>query len=80
MTGVVAENTDRVIVMYAGRIMESASSDDLFSDPQHPYTRALLRCIPDFAHRDEPLFQITGQPPVPSGSAATRVPLCRALP
>ena len=78
--GVVAENTDRVIVMYAGRIMESASSDDLFSDPQHPYTRALLRCIPDFEHRDEPLFQITGQPPVPSAQPQRGCPFVERCP
>jgi oligopeptide/dipeptide ABC transporter ATP-binding protein len=78
--GVVAQNTDRVIVMYAGRIMESASSEELFSDPQHPYTRALLRCIPDLAHRDEPLFQIAGQPPMPSTQPQQRCPFVERCP
>ena len=45
--GVVAEVADRVGVMYAGRLVEEARAPDLFNDPKHPYTRALLRAIPD---------------------------------
>jgi peptide/nickel transport system ATP-binding protein/oligopeptide transport system ATP-binding protein len=45
--GVVAEVADRVGVMYAGRLIEEARAPDLFNDPKHPYTRALLRAIPD---------------------------------
>ncbi len=45
--GVVAEVADRVGVMYAGRLVEEATTRDLFDDPKHPYTRALLRAIPD---------------------------------
>jgi oligopeptide/dipeptide ABC transporter ATP-binding protein len=48
--GVVAENADRVIVMYAGRKIEEADVDDLFELPAHPYTRGLLASIP---HLDE---------------------------
>jgi peptide/nickel transport system ATP-binding protein len=44
--GVVAEVCDRVVVMYAGRVVEQGSIDDIFHRPQHPYTRALLRSIP----------------------------------
>ena len=44
--GVVAENADRVAVMYAGRIVESATVERLFEDPQHPYTRGLLHSVP----------------------------------
>ncbi len=44
--GVIAEVCDRVVVMYAGRVVEEASVDDLFHRPQHPYTEALLRSIP----------------------------------
>jgi oligopeptide/dipeptide ABC transporter ATP-binding protein len=44
--GVVAENADRVAVMYAGRIVEEAPVGAIFRDPKHPYTRALLRSIP----------------------------------
>jgi oligopeptide/dipeptide ABC transporter ATP-binding protein len=48
--GVVAENADRVVVMYAGRKVEEADVDDLFERPAHPYTRGLLASIP---HLDE---------------------------
>src|SRR5437868_9820898 len=61
--GIIAENADRVLVMYAGRIMESAPTAELFRNPQNPYTRALLHCIPDAGRRAGPLFQIAGQPP-----------------
>ncbi len=44
--GVVAQMTERVIVMYMGRVVEEASVDELFYDPKHPYTQALLRSIP----------------------------------
>ncbi|MGE0321843.1 MAG: ABC transporter ATP-binding protein [Polyangiaceae bacterium] len=44
--GVIAEVCDRVVVMYAGRVVEQATVDDLFHKPQHPYTAALLRSIP----------------------------------
>ena len=45
--GVVAENADRVVVMYAGRKVEEASADDLFDRPGHPYTRGLLGSLPN---------------------------------
>ncbi|NRP75642.1 Oligopeptide transport ATP-binding protein OppD [Ensifer psoraleae] len=45
--GVVAETCQRVIVMYAGRIVEQASAVDLFARPMHPYTKALMRSVPD---------------------------------
>lgn len=44
--GVIAQHCDRVIVMYCGRIVESGPTKELFSDPKHPYTKALLRSIP----------------------------------
>ncbi len=44
--GVVAEVADRVVVMYAGRVVEQAATEDLFAHPRHPYTRSLMRCIP----------------------------------
>jgi peptide/nickel transport system ATP-binding protein len=46
---VVAELADRVAVMYAGRIVESGTRDQLFTDPRHPYTRRLMRAVPDIA-------------------------------
>ena len=51
--GVVAQVCDRVIVMYAGRVIEQAPVSDLFKRPQHPYTKALLESIPKAGHRSE---------------------------
>jgi oligopeptide/dipeptide ABC transporter ATP-binding protein len=67
--GVVAENCDRVVVMYAGRKVEEANVDDLFEHPAHPYTRGLLGSIPslDLATRTVParsrLNEIKGMVP-----------------
>src|SRR5699024_5492614 len=44
--GVVAEMADKVVVMYAGQVVETANVVDLFTKPKHPYTEALLSCIP----------------------------------
>ncbi len=62
--GVVAGTCDRVCVMYAGRIVERGDTAQLFADPKHPYTRALLRSIPrvDASGRQR-LHSIKGQPP-----------------
>jgi oligopeptide/dipeptide ABC transporter ATP-binding protein len=59
--GVVAEICDRVAVMYAGQVVERAPMEKLFAAPQHPYTAALLRAIPQSAAADEPLPVIPGQ-------------------
>src|SRR6266404_307305 len=65
--GVVAGLADRILVMYAGRIVESADSAELFRDPRHPYTAALLKCIPSLSGpRLERLPTLPGQPPQPS--------------
>ncbi len=63
--GVVAGMCDRVCVMYAGRIVEKASTDDLFAHPLHPYTEGLIASVPhmDPEHKKERLFSIEGQPP-----------------
>ncbi len=61
--GIVAERSDRTFVMYAGRIVESAVSTDLFRDPRHPYTRALLASLPQNAEPGKPLATLEGQPP-----------------
>jgi oligopeptide/dipeptide ABC transporter ATP-binding protein len=54
---------DRVAVMYAGRIVESAPVRDLFGDPRHPYTAALLGSVPRVDQKIDRLASIEGQPP-----------------
>ena len=61
--GVVAEMADRVAVMYAGQIVELASAQDLFKNPQHPYTRSLLASIPNIDSEDTRLHVIQGMVP-----------------
>lgn len=62
--GVVAGIADRVAVMYAGQIVEHANVKELFKNPQHPYTRALLETLPKVSgERDSRLRSIDGQPP-----------------
>ncbi len=79
--GIVAGLCDEVAVMYAGRIVEYAARDDLFSDPCHPYTVLLLRCVPRLDRVGAATLEsIQGQPPdlvrMPPGcSFALRCPL-----
>ncbi|HSC95931.1 MAG TPA: ABC transporter ATP-binding protein [Burkholderiales bacterium] len=61
--GIVAKMCDRVLVMYAGRIVESGSVRDIFNHPSHPYTQALLRSVPSMDEDVERLYSIEGQPP-----------------
>ena len=61
--GVVAGTTDRVLVMYAGQIVESASTDDIFYRPGHPYTRALMEAIPRLDDQRQWFYSIEGHPP-----------------
>ncbi len=69
--GVIAEIADRVLVMYGGQIVEQAPVADLFANPQHPYTRALLKTIPNISGtREEKLSVIEGQPPILTASPA----------
>jgi oligopeptide/dipeptide ABC transporter ATP-binding protein len=60
--GIVAKMCNRMAVMYAGRIVELGSVRDLFSEPKHPYTRALLASMAKLGSK-EPLYAIPGQPP-----------------
>ncbi len=71
--GVIAEIADRVMVMYAGRIVERGTKRDLFLDPRHPYTQALLDSIPPLTgERPKRLKSIPGSPP----SLLDRLPGC----
>jgi oligopeptide/dipeptide ABC transporter ATP-binding protein len=60
--GIVAKMCDKMAVMYAGKIVEHGAVRDLFRDPKHPYTQALLGSMPKLGSK-EPLFAIPGQPP-----------------
>jgi oligopeptide transport system ATP-binding protein len=61
--GIVAGMTDQVIVMYAGKIFERAPTAELFQHPGNPYTRGLLRSVPNPTDEQGQLYQIPGQPP-----------------
>ena len=61
--GIVAKMCDRVAVMYAGRIVEHGSVRDIFNNPSHPYTEALLASVPRMDRVVDRLFSIEGQPP-----------------
>jgi peptide/nickel transport system ATP-binding protein len=71
--GVIAGMVERVAVMYAGRIVEQGALRDIFASPRHPYTRALLTCLPRLDRPKAELMPITGMPPsmidLPSGCA-----------
>ena len=61
--GVVANVADRIAVMYAGDIVELGTCGEVFYDPRHPYTWALLSSLPQLGTKDEPLYSIQGTPP-----------------
>ncbi|PWU25692.1 MAG: peptide ABC transporter ATP-binding protein [Candidatus Rokuibacteriota bacterium] len=69
--GVVAKMCDRVCVMYAGKVVESAPTDVILNAPKHPYTIGLINSVPRMNNKGKRLFQIEGQPPdmldLPSG-------------
>ncbi|MGW1588101.1 ABC transporter ATP-binding protein [Streptomyces sp. NPDC002386] len=80
--GVVADVADRIAVMYAGRIVESAPVRDIYKAPAHPYTRGLLDSIPRLDLKGRELYAIKGLPPslthIPSGCAFhPRCPMAR---
>src|SRR5699024_11387274 len=73
--GVVANVADRVAVMYAGKIVEIGTADDIFYNPKHPYTWGLLGSMPTLDSDVEELYAIPGSPPdmlkQPTGDAFT---------
>ncbi|MCD8348080.1 MAG: ABC transporter ATP-binding protein [Lachnospiraceae bacterium] len=64
--GVIAQTCDTVAVIYAGRIVESASKEDLFDHPTHPYTNGLFASLPSMTDDNEKLKPIAGMPPDPT--------------
>ncbi len=82
--GVVANVADRVAVLYAGQIVELGTVEEVFYDPRHPYTWALLSSLPQLAQRDTRLFSITGTPPslynkIVGDAFAPRNPYCMKI-
>lgn len=84
--GVIREVCDRVLVMYAGYIVEDAPVQRILEEPKHPYTRGLLQCIPDIGKRGQSLYTIPGRvPPITerpdgcpfAGRCAQALPECR---
>ena len=79
--GVVANVADRVAVLYAGQIIELGTCEEVFYDPRHPYTWALLSSLPQLAQKNTKLYSITGTPPslynqIVGDSFAPRNPYC----
>lgn len=60
--GIVADMADDIIVMYAGKIVEQGSVYSIFNNPRHPYTKGLLRSLPDLNKKGEKLIPIQGNP------------------
>ncbi|MBQ1848956.1 MAG: ATP-binding cassette domain-containing protein [Lachnospiraceae bacterium] len=82
--GVVANIADRVAVLYAGQIVEVGKVDEVFYDPKHPYTWALLSSLPQLAQRNTTLYSITGTPPslynsIVGDAFAPRNPYCMKI-
>lgn len=82
--GVVANIADRVAVMYGGQIVELGTVEDVFYDPRHPYTWALLSSLPQLAERGMELYSITGTPPslyneITGDAFAPRNPYCMKI-
>lgn len=82
--GVVANIADRVAVLYAGQIVELGTVEEVFYDPRHPYTWALLSSMPQLAERNTTLYSITGTPPslynsITGDAFAPRNPYCMKI-
>lgn len=63
--GVVAETCERVVVMYAGQVIEEAPTKLIFENPQHPYTKGLIQSVPDMRYKKDRLYSIPGNVPRP---------------
>ncbi|WP_103104964.1 ABC transporter ATP-binding protein [Brevibacillus reuszeri] len=76
--GVVAEMCDRVVVMYAGKVVEEADVVTLFTNPKHPYTQGLMKSIPRLDGTEQRLYSIKGSVPIPGSlrKGCTFAPRC----
>jgi oligopeptide transport system ATP-binding protein len=82
--GVVADVADKIAVMYAGRIVETAPVHELYARPSHPYTKGLLQSIPRLDQKGQELYAIKGLPPnllrIPAGCAFNpRCPMAQEI-
>ena len=82
--GVVANIADRVAVLYAGQVIEVGTVEEVFYDPRHPYTWALLSSLPQLAQKNTKLYSITGTPPslynaIRGDAFAPRNPYCMKI-
>ncbi len=82
--GVVANIADRVAVLYGGQIIELGTAEDVFYDPRHPYTWALLSSLPQLAQKSTALYSIAGTPPslynkIVGDAFAPRNPYCMKI-
>ena len=75
--GVVARVADRVAVMYAGKIVEIGTAEEVYYDPRHPYTWGLMKSLPAFANGKEQLYTIPGMPPTLTGPLKGDAFACR---
>ena len=64
--GVIAQTCDNVAAIYAGKIVERGSKEDIFDHPSHPYTQGLFASLPSMTDDDEMLHPIAGMPPDPT--------------
>ncbi|WP_313893638.1 ABC transporter ATP-binding protein [Psychrobacillus sp.] len=63
--GVVAETCERVVVMYAGKVVEEGTVETIFNNPEHPYTKGLIASVPDMRYKKQRLYSIQGSVPKP---------------
>ncbi len=63
--GVVAETCERIVVMYSGKVVEEGRVEEIFKNPQHPYTKGLIQSVPDMRYKQSRLYSIPGSVPKP---------------
>ena len=68
---------DQVAIMYVGRVVEYGTSDEVFSRPLHPYTKALIAAVPSVTTRGRTRLKLSGEPPDPGNPPSTHAPGAR---